>query len=49
MVLIDHAMHREDHPAWKPNGCFRSRLPKAGSGEFHLHTSVFRILKRDRG
>jgi hypothetical protein len=49
VVLIDHAMHREDNPVRKPNGYFRSMLRKAESGELNLHKSVFGILKRGRG
>jgi Replication protein C C-terminal region len=48
VVVIDHAMHREDNPVRKPNGYFRSRLRKAERGELHLHRSIFGILKRGR-
>jgi hypothetical protein len=41
--------HREDTPVRKPDGDFRSRLRKAGSGELRLHKFVFGILKRGRG
>jgi replication initiation protein RepC len=49
VVLIDHAMHRQDNPVRKPNGYFRSMLRKAERGELHLHKSIFGILKRGRG
>ena len=49
VVLIDHAMHREDNPVRKPNGYFRSRLRKAERGDLHLHRSIFGILERGRG
>jgi hypothetical protein len=49
VVVIDHAMHREDNPMRKPNGYFCSMIRKAESGELHLHKSVFGILKRGRG
>ena len=49
VVLIDHAMHREDNPVRKPTGYFRSRLRKAERGELHLHRTIFGILKRRRG
>jgi hypothetical protein len=47
--LIDHAMHREGNPAWKPTGYFRSMLRKADSGELHRYQSIFGTLKRGRG
>jgi hypothetical protein len=49
VVLIDHAMHREDNPVRKPQAYFRSMLRKAERGELHLHKSIFGILKRGRG
>lgn len=49
VVLVDHAMHREDNPVRKPGGYFRAMLRKAERGELHLHKSVFGILKRGRG
>jgi replication initiation protein RepC len=48
VVLVDHAMHREDNPVRKPGGYLRAMLRKAESGELHLHKSVFGILKRHR-
>jgi replication initiation protein RepC len=47
--VIDQAMHREDDPVRRPNSYFRSMIRKAESGEFHLHKSVFGILKQGRG
>ena len=48
VVLIDHAMHRDDNPVRKPNGYFRSMLRKAEREELHLHKSILGILKRGR-
>jgi replication initiation protein RepC len=48
VVLIDHAMHREDNPVRKPNGYFRSMLQKAERVQLHLHKSIFGILKRSK-
>jgi hypothetical protein len=49
VVLIDHTMHREGNPVWKPNGCFRSMLRKAERGELCLYKSIFGTLKRGKG
>jgi hypothetical protein len=46
--LIDHAMHREGNPVWKPTGYFRSILRKADSGELHRYQSIFGTLERNR-
>jgi hypothetical protein len=48
MMPIDQAMHRQDNPVRQPNGYFRSMIRTAESGELHLHTSVFGLLKACR-
>jgi replication initiation protein RepC len=49
VVLIDHAMQREDNPVRKPKGYFRSMLWKAERGDLRLHKFIFGILSRGRG
>jgi hypothetical protein len=48
MMPIDQATHRQGNPVRQPNGYFRSIIRKAESGELHLHTSVFGLLKAGR-
>ncbi len=48
VVLIDHAMHREDNSVRKPNGYFRSRLRKAERGN-SICTDPFSVSSSGAG
>jgi hypothetical protein len=49
LLLTDQAALRENDPVTKPAGYFNALIKRAGTGELHLHRSIFGILKKEEG
>lgn len=47
LLLTDQAALREHDPVTKPAGYFNALISRAGTGELHLHKSIFGILKKE--